>query len=109
VQKTKEFRSTDRYEFDFGECSSKNGFAQLDTGQDTSYYGSWANPWTLKIVNYCEGDIYRIACENVEEFVAEIESIRKWNDEAGWGFRIDAYPKRVKNRFVEIGCGALCH
>jgi hypothetical protein len=38
------FEMTNRYTFDFGTCSPQNGFAQVDTGQDAYYFGTWANP-----------------------------------------------------------------
>lgn len=35
------FAPGERYDFDFGECSYANGWAQIDTRQDASYYGTW--------------------------------------------------------------------
>ena len=36
---TRDFRPlSDRYSFDCGPCSYANGFAQIDTRQDASYY-----------------------------------------------------------------------
>ena len=107
--KTQDWRPTSRYEFDMGECSAKNGFAQVDTGQDAWYFGTWANPWEFKIVNYCEGDICRTVCDSKEEFIAEIESMKKWNDDQGYGCKIDAYPSMIRNRFKEIGLDGFCH
>ena len=40
----KNFIEADRYLFDFYHCSTKKGYAQLDTSQDASYYGTWTNP-----------------------------------------------------------------
>ena len=51
----------DRYQFDWGECSTANGYAQVDTKQDAWYYGTWANPETFTIVSYAEGSSERIA------------------------------------------------
>ena len=42
------FEPSDRYQFDSGECSAANGYAQIDTGQDAWYFGQWANPHDLK-------------------------------------------------------------
>ena len=36
---TREFAPADRYVYDFGLCSYKNGCAQVDTAQDASYFG----------------------------------------------------------------------
>ena len=53
---TREFASADRYVYDFGFCSYEKCWAQVDTAQDASYFGTWANPARLVIFNYCEGD-----------------------------------------------------
>ena len=53
---TREFCPGDRYVYDFGLCSYENGWAQVDTAQDASYFGTWANPTRLMIFSYCEGD-----------------------------------------------------
>lgn len=36
---------SDRYKYDFRLCTSANGWAQLDTKQDASYFGNWINPF----------------------------------------------------------------
>ena len=46
---TREFGPGDRYVYDFGLCSYENGWAQVDTAQDASYFGTWANPTRLMI------------------------------------------------------------
>ena len=51
------FHPSDRYVFDFGACSIERGWAQLDTGQDASYFGTWLNPTKRQTFNYCEGDV----------------------------------------------------
>ena len=68
----------DRYQLDFGPCSTKNGFAQLDTKQDAWYYGVWANCEKRIVVSYAEGDLTTTTCENDQEFV---EVITKWGKE----------------------------
>lgn len=113
MKKHHDFTPSDRYKYDFRLCSSKNGFAQIDTYQDASYYGTWANPEKLIIFSYCEGDCYTTICETVEEFVAEIEVIRQWNIEQGGprGFRgIDPglNPDNIQ-KWHEIGLGHLLH
>ena len=82
MKKLHDFEPADRYTYDFGLCSSKNGFAQVDTGQDASYFGTWANPEKLIIFNYCEGDCYTTICDSVDEFRAEIAEIKRWNHES---------------------------
>ena len=52
---TRDFRPlTDRYAFDTGPCSYANGFAQIDTRQDASYYGTWCSPVARTIVSFCD-------------------------------------------------------
>ena len=61
---TRDFKPmSDRYGFDFGPCSTANGFAQIDTRQDASYYGTWCSPAARTIVNYCEGDVTTTVCD----------------------------------------------
>lgn len=105
------FRPADRYVYDFGLCSTKNGFAQFDTGQDASYYGTWANPHKLAIVCYCEGDVTATMCDNVAEFVSEMNKLKEWNEESGNGFKgIDpGFNEELKAAFVEMGLGGLLH
>jgi hypothetical protein len=57
-----------RYAFDFGHCRLNDGWAQLDTDQDASYFGNWAHPERLQIVSFVEGDITVIKCEDSDEF-----------------------------------------
>ena len=82
------FCSADRYKYDLDLCGKK-GYSQLDTAQDASYFGTWAHPTKFVIFCYCEGDCTTTLCDNKEEFIAEIESIAKWNNENGYGFGID--------------------
>ena len=110
MEKRTSFKSTDRYEFDFGICSSENGFAQIDTTQDAWYYGTWANPFTFVEVSYCEGDITFVMCENEAEFVKRIRSTKAWNDEGGYWKGIDAgLDDKATQRWQEIGLGDLMH
>lgn len=104
---TRLFEPTDRYVFDFKFCTTKMGFAQVDTGQDASYFGTWANPFTLRTICYCEGDVTISDAENVAEFITEINTIKSWNDEQGHSFKgIDpGFNEDLKAEFVKIGLG----
>jgi len=108
---TREFAPADRYRYDFGPCSYEHGFAQIDTAQDASYFGTWANPSTLVIFSYCEGDTTHTQCESVEEFAAELRSIDAWNVENGHGpARIDpGLNPAMKEAFERIGLADLLH
>ena len=65
----------ERYKYDFGACSPKKGFAQVDTSQDAWYYGNWANPTTLELVSYAEGDVTIKTAETEAEFVEEMRKM----------------------------------
>lgn len=66
----------DRYHFDFGECTASNGFAQVDTSQDASYFGIWTNPFDFITISFIEGDIIRDIAENAEEYAAFLRKMR---------------------------------
>ena len=74
---TREFAPADRYLYDFGLCRYANGWAQVDTGQDASYFGTWANPTLTE-------------AGSPDEFAAELREIDAWNQAHGHGpARID--------------------
>ena len=111
MKMTKDFLSADRYIFDFKLCTPKDGWAQVDTGQDASYFGTWANPFKLEVVSYTEGDIVVRKADNTGEFVTEIRDIKKWNEENGYRFiGIDAMCREeLIGKFQEVGLGDLLH
>jgi len=110
VKKIHEFDPCDRYFFDLDVCSVSKGYAQVDTSLDASYYGTWANPVTFKIVNYCEGDIYVTLCDTLAEFIAEIYAIKQWHISQGNKFGVDPglNPERIK-QWENIGLKELLH
>ena len=105
------FHPSDRYQFDFGCCSSNKGYAQIDTSQDASYFGTWANPFELIVVTYCEGDVTIQHCDNNKEFATCIESIKAWNECNDHEFKgIDAFCRDdMIERFTELNLGELLH
>jgi len=107
----RDFQDADRYLYDFKVCTPKKGFAQVDTGQDAWYFGTWANPFKLQIVSYAEGDVTLQTAESVEEFVRAILSLRDWNEQSGHGFKgIDPMgSEKIEARFKEIGLVELLH
>jgi len=114
VKRKEYFKSTERYEFDWGMCSISEGFAQVDTWQDASYFGMWANPETLTIVCYCEGDVSITTAETPQEFVEEILKIKTWsNENADNGFKgIDTgwtENNPIEMKFKALGLGELVH
>lgn len=103
-------REGDRYEYDWGECSAANGFAQIDTAQDASYYGTWANPFKRAIFSYCEGDLTLTLCKTDAAFVREIRECHSWNVEHGWGMKIDGMcDEKIIAKFTELGLADLLH
>jgi hypothetical protein len=75
------FIPADRYLFDFKICTPAKGWAQFDTAQDASYFGTWVNPTTFEIVTYAEGDVRRVWCDGPEEFAAEVRRMSEWHRE----------------------------
>jgi len=106
----------DRYKYDFGRCSYANGWAQIDTRQDAPYYGTWCNPTTRQIFNYCEGDVYLTECADDEAFAAMVRETADWNKERGYWLGIDPGfdgPGRpgdgMRERFIALGLADLLH
>jgi hypothetical protein len=89
----------DRYHFDFGECSYENGFCQIDTTQDASYYGNWINLTDRKAVTYAEGDVRYITFDTDDEMVAWLT---RFKDHKALGFiHIDPGLNAMYDRVVE--------
>jgi len=111
MKTTTEFCPADRYAYDFGVCSVKNGFAQIDTKQDAWYFGMWANPTKLAILSYVEGDVTLKIADSPEEFVAELRRVYAWNETWGHGFiGIDPMGSdAIEAMFRKIGLGDLLH
>lgn len=95
-----------RYAFDEGMCSVSNGYAQVDTKQDASYYGVWTNPSKFKIVSYAEGDVHNSTYESAEEY---IKALRELCDEE-YVIAIDTMrSESIKAEFVKLGLMDLLH
>ena len=101
---------TDRYRFDWNECHFSKGYAQIDTKQDVSYFGQWANPETLRIVKFQEGDLEVRECESEAEFVQELEELREWSEGLGYWLGIDPMLRpEIEAGFRRLGLGNLLH
>jgi hypothetical protein len=105
------FENSDRYKFDFGLCSAKHGWAQVDTEQDASYFGTWANPKSLKVFSYCEGDTTLQNCETAEEFAECLREIEKFEIDSGRKpARIDCMlSDEIKEAFLLVGLEDMIH
>ena len=109
---TRDFRPlSDRYSFDCGPCSFANGFAQIDTRQDASYFAYWLSAAARTIVNFAEGDLTTTVCETDAEFVEQVRELARWNDEAGYGpMKIDPGGDEGLRRALErLGLADLLH
>jgi len=108
---TREFAPADRYLYDFGLCSYEKGWAQVDTAQDASYFGTWANPTRLMIFSYCEGDTTLKEAASPEEFAAELWEIDAWNRAHGYGpVRIDpGFDPVMRAAFEGLGLADILH
>ena len=105
---TRQLCPGDRYVYDFGLCIYEKGWAQVDTAQDASYFGTWANPTRLMIFIYCEGDTTLQEAASPDEFAAELREIDAWNRAHGYGpARIDpGFDPAMKAVFKVLGQGA---
>ena len=111
MKRTESFHPmTDRYAFDCRHCTVANGWAQVDTRQDASYYGTWTNPFTLKIVTYCEGDITVEEAETPQEYVEAVHKLKAWNEESDRWLGIDGMLNdTIIAEFNKLGLGELLH
>lgn len=99
-----------RYKYDFQRCNARHGWAQVDTRQDASYFGQWANPITLELFTYCEGDRTYIKCETQAEFINAFGEMLRWNIEAGYFIGIDGMCNpAIIEAFKRMGFGKYLH
>ena len=101
----KDFIEANRYLFDFYYCSTKKGYAQVDTNQDAAYYGIWTNPFKRTVFSYCEGDTCLKIAGTDDEYVQELFRMKEWNFEHGYAFKgIDpGFNKELKEKFISLG------
>lgn len=105
---TRCFFPGDRYYYDFEVCPTNKGWAQVDTSQDASYFGTWANPFTFEILGYVEGDVSLVKCADSEHFVSEIRSLQAWDGHRFIG--IDpGFNTGLASQFEKLGLDDLLH
>jgi len=108
MKKTEEFCEGSRYIYD--NTLLKKGFAQVDTGQDASYFGVWASPKHRIIFTFAEGDCITQQAETDQEFISEMRNIKQWNVDNGYSCNIDCgYDEDVRYRFKNLGLTDLLH
>ncbi len=101
------FAMADRYRWDFKLCRFKDGWVQIDTTQDASYFGTWANRETFQIVQFCEGDLSTTTCADAEAFAAELAEFVRWAKESGYWVGIDAGSRAAE--WYDAGFGEYLH
>lgn len=100
----------DRYKYDFRYCTASKGWAQLDSTQDAPYYGTWVNPFTRCLFNYCEGDILLTECDTEEDFIQAVRECVEWNKERDYFLGIDGMCHvLIIEKFREYGLGEFLH
>jgi hypothetical protein len=102
--------SSDRYLYDFKMLTYAKGWAQVDTKQDASYYGTWTNPTTREIFNYAEGDICLTKCDTDDDYRQALMETIEWNKQAGYWLGIDpGFRDEMKQRFSALGFSEFLH
>ena len=110
IERITGFTPSDRYLYDFGACTYAKGWAQIDTRQDASYYGTWTNPERREIFTYCEGDTTLVRCSTDDDYKQALRDVIAWNKEAGYWLGIDpGFSEAMKNHFVRLGFGEELH
>jgi len=101
------FEPGDRYRYNFDLCSFARGWAQIDSAQDASWFGTWASPAERTILNFAEGDVTRTVCEADEKFAAALREIDRWNRDQGYGpVQIDpGFDPALNAAFKVVGLG----
>lgn len=105
------FEQGDRYRYDFDLCADSKGWAQVDTAQDASWFGTWASPSERKILNFAEGDVTLTICDSDEEFAQALRQIDQWNRDNKYGpAKIDpGFNPAIKAGFEAVGLADMLH
>lgn len=93
----------DRFTYD-EKLTISEGWAQIDTWQDASYFGVWCNPIKREIFTYCEGDLTLEKCESDEDFRAALEHCLTFYGRSGTPTKIDAaFCPELAEKFHALG------
>ena len=112
MTKQREFAPGDRYLYDFKYCTISNGWAQIDTRQDASYFGQWINPTKRQILSYCEGDVCLTTCDDDAELLAEMTALRDFANsvEPGGFLGIDpGFSRTLQLALIAAGLRGFAH
>lgn len=104
---------TDRYAFDYGICSYRLGWAQVDTHQDASYFGIWTHPVSRMICTYAEGDVTVERCSDETDYRAALLRIITCYDRSERPCRIDvmalAVSHPIRDGLIALGMASYLH
>ena len=104
------FNPGDRYRYDFNVCTVANGWAQIDTRQDASYFGQWINPKRRQIFSYAEGDTCVTTCDDYAELLAEMEHVREFHNQHDKFLGIDpGFSEQLKADLIAAGLESFFH
>lgn len=99
-----------RYTFDFNLCTFPKGWAQLDTAEDASHYGTWAHPKRFKIVTYCEGDTTIQTADSAAEFKTLIDVVIRFHEKNGSWRGIDpGLDENSIRAWADLGLKSFLH
>jgi hypothetical protein len=105
---TREFSEADRYLYD--RLLIPQGFAQVDTASDASWFGNWAHPGRRVLFSYCEADCTTTECATAEEFRAELERLRAWHRKHDRFLGVDPGTDPANRQaWIEAGCEEFLH
>ena len=94
-----------RYDYDFGICSTTGDWAQIDSREDAPWYGQWTNPCERVVLTYAEGDLKRVECGTDQELAQVLEEMAESEQWKG----IDPWNVKLLDRFIEVGVKHLVH
>ena len=106
MQRHEEFADGDRYQYDARLC--RDGFAQVNTSEDASWYGIWACPQRLVVFTFAEGDCLTVQCDTAAEFCAELRKVQAFSDRQGRFLGVDPGSDPAKaEQWRALGLGDL--
>jgi hypothetical protein len=89
-----------------------NGWAQIDTWQDASYFGVWTNPARMEIFSYAEGDTCLEKCTDAADYVDAVKRCISFYEHPRQPCRIDVFESRfpeIAKAFRDLGLGEFIH
>jgi hypothetical protein len=87
---TQFYQNADRYQFD-AIYTPKHGWCQVDTPQDASYFGIWANPKLMEVASYMEGDWSLRSFDEPSEFAEWVRNMLSIYDRTTGKAMIDGH------------------